>query len=131
MVQNNIWLDINREKNKVVKIGASRGSSISWQGKFGFYWTTTFEILGIHYDITKMGEITELNINRRRGNKKTYQNMEHEQSNSIRKSEYYKIPINVKNNPYAAVSFEPQCTCLKELNDTFANFYGRESLQVE
>ena len=30
-------LNVNNEKTKVVKIGASRGSSISWQGKFGFY----------------------------------------------------------------------------------------------
>ena len=29
-------LEINNEKTKVVKIGASRGSSIPWQGKFGF-----------------------------------------------------------------------------------------------
>ena len=55
-------LENNNEKTKVVKIGASRDSSISWQGNFGFKWTTTFEILGIHYDITKMGEITDLNI---------------------------------------------------------------------
>ena len=37
-------LDINKEKTKVLKIGASRGSSISWQDKFGFNWSTTFEI---------------------------------------------------------------------------------------
>ena len=55
-------LKINNENTKVVKIGASRDGSISWQGKFGFNWSTTFEILGIHYDITKMGEITALNI---------------------------------------------------------------------
>ena len=60
-------LEINNEKTKIVKIGASRGSSISSQGKFGFNWTTTFEILGIYYDITKMGEITEININRKMG----------------------------------------------------------------
>ena len=60
-------LEINNDKTKVVKIVASRGSSISWQGKFGFNWTTTFEILGIYYDITKMGEITEININRKMG----------------------------------------------------------------
>ena len=60
-------LEINNEKTKVVKIGASNGSSIPWQGKFGFKWTTTFDILGIHYDITKMGEITDLNIYRKMG----------------------------------------------------------------
>ena len=31
-------LDINKEKTKVIKLGASRDSSIPWQGKFGFNW---------------------------------------------------------------------------------------------
>ena len=59
-------LDINKEKTKVVKLGASRDSSIPWQGKFGFNWSETFEILGIHYDMKKLnilqkiGEIQQL-----------------------------------------------------------------------
>ena len=36
-------LDINKEKTKVVKLGATRGSSIPWQGKFGFNWADDFE----------------------------------------------------------------------------------------
>ena len=60
-------LDINKEKTNVVKSGASRGSSIPWQGKFGFNWATAFEILGIYYDIKRMKEITELNIHRKLG----------------------------------------------------------------
>ena len=60
-------LDINNEKTNVVKIGASRGISIPWQGKFGFKWSTTFEILGIYYDVNRMNEITDLNINRKLG----------------------------------------------------------------
>ena len=44
-------LDINKEKTNVVKLGATRGRSIPWQGKIGFKWATNFEILGIHYDI--------------------------------------------------------------------------------
>ena len=51
-------LDINKDKNNVVKIGASRGRIISWQGKFGFKWATTFDDLGIHYDVNHMNEIT-------------------------------------------------------------------------
>ena len=55
-------LDIDKDKTNVVKLGATRGRRIPWQGKFGFKWATTFEILGIHYDINHMNEITEINI---------------------------------------------------------------------
>ena len=60
-------LDINKEKTKVVKLGATRDSNIPWQGKFGFNWTDKFEILGIHYDMNKLGEISDLNIQRKLG----------------------------------------------------------------
>ena len=60
-------LDINKEKPKVVKLGATRDSSIPWHGKFGINWSDTFEILGIHYDMNKLNEITELNILRKWG----------------------------------------------------------------
>ena len=40
-------LAINKDKTKVVKIGALRDRSIHWQGKYGFEWTDSFEILGI------------------------------------------------------------------------------------
>ena len=31
-------LDINKEKTKVIKLGASTDSSIPWLGKFSFNW---------------------------------------------------------------------------------------------
>ena len=60
-------LDINKEKTKVVKLGALRDSNIPWQGKFGFNWAEKLEILGIHYDMNKLNEITVLNIQRKLG----------------------------------------------------------------
>ena len=55
-------LAINNDKTKFIKLGASRGKSIPWQGKYGFKWTTTFEILGIIYNIEQMEDITKLNV---------------------------------------------------------------------
>ena len=55
-------LAINKDKTKVIKIGALRGRSISWEGKFGLNWTTEFEVLGIKYNIDKMESITDDNI---------------------------------------------------------------------
>ena len=60
-------LDINKEKTKIVKLGATRGGSIPWQGKFGFKWADDFVILGIHYNMKKLHEITDLNIQRKMG----------------------------------------------------------------
>ena len=56
-------LSINRDKTKVIKIGAARDRRISWEGQFGLNWTHTFEVLGIEYDVFKLSEITELNLN--------------------------------------------------------------------
>ena len=47
-------MDIIKEKTKVVKLGASGDSSITWQGKFDFKWSDTFEILAIHYNMKKL-----------------------------------------------------------------------------
>ena len=55
-------LAINKDKTKVVKIGALRDRSIHWQGKYGFDWTDSFEILGISYNINDMENITKNNI---------------------------------------------------------------------
>ena len=55
-------LGVNREKTKAIKIGAYRGRSIPWEGKFGLTWTTTFEVLGIKYNMNAMSDITELNL---------------------------------------------------------------------
>ena len=60
-------LAINNEKTKVVKIGALRGRSILWQGKYGFEWTSSFEILGILYNLEDMENITKINIYRKLG----------------------------------------------------------------
>ena len=55
-------LAINKDKTNVIKIGALRGRSITWEGKFGLKWTTEFEVLGIKYNIDKMESITDDNI---------------------------------------------------------------------
>ena len=60
-------VDINKEKTKLVKLGATRDSSILWQGKFGLNWTDDFEILGNQYNMKKLHEITDLNIQRKMG----------------------------------------------------------------
>ena len=60
-------LAINNDKTKVMTLGASRGRSIPWQGKYGLEWTTTFEILGIIYNMELMTEITKHNIYRKVG----------------------------------------------------------------
>ena len=54
----------------VVKIGALRGRSIPWQGKYGFEWTSSFEILGILYNLENMENITKINIYRKLGDVK-------------------------------------------------------------
>ena len=55
-------LAINRDKTSVIKRGALRGRSMSWEGKFGLKWTSVFEVLGVKYDIDKMETITDDNI---------------------------------------------------------------------
>ena len=116
-------LEINNEKTKVVKIGASRGSSISWQGKFGFKWTTTFEILGIHYDITKMGEITDLNIYKKMGEIRTLIRI----WGSRNLTPYGKVSI-IKSLLMSKITHvllslpSPSVICLKELYNTFSSF---------
>ena len=41
-------LAINIDKTDVVKIGALRDRSITWEGKFGLKWVTDFEVLEIN-----------------------------------------------------------------------------------
>ena len=55
-------LEVNKDKTKVIKIGAIRDRSISLEGKFGLDWTTEFEVLGIKYRIKHMTTITDDNI---------------------------------------------------------------------
>ena len=116
-------LEINNEKTKVVRIGASRGSSVSWQGKFGFKWTTTFEILGIHYDITNMGEITDLNIYRKMGEICALIRV----WGSRNLTPYDKVSI-IKSLLMSKITHmllslpSPSVICLKELYNTFSSF---------
>ena len=60
-------MKINNDKTNVVKVWALRANSIPWLGKSGFKWSNTFEILGIHHEITEMGEISKPNILRKLG----------------------------------------------------------------
>ena len=39
--------------------GANR---LIWEGQFGLEWSTTFIALGIHFDVDRMKDITEINI---------------------------------------------------------------------
>ena len=116
-------LDINIEKTRVVKIGASRGSSIPWQGKFGFKWSTTFEILGIYYDVNRMNEITDLNINRKLGEIKKLTRVW--QSRNL--TPYGKVTI-IKSLLLSKITHmllslpSPNFLSIKELNNTFSNF---------
>ena len=55
-------LGINRDKTKVIKIGALRDRRMSWEGKFGLEWTHSFVVLGIHYDVNKLSETTDTNL---------------------------------------------------------------------
>ena len=55
-------LEVNRDKTKVIKIGAVRDRSIPFEGKFGLEWTENFEVLGIKYHIKHMDSINDDNI---------------------------------------------------------------------
>ena len=55
-------LGINKEKTKVIKIGALRDRRISWEGNFGLEWTHSFVVLGIQYDVNSLSETTNINI---------------------------------------------------------------------
>ena len=55
-------LAVNKDKTSVIKIGALRGRSIPWEGKFGLKWTTEFEVLGIKYNINSMETISDDNV---------------------------------------------------------------------
>ena len=55
-------LGVNKDKTKVIKIGASWDRSIPSEGKFGLTWTTFFKVLGIKYNMNNLSEITEQNL---------------------------------------------------------------------
>ena len=101
-------LDINKEKTKVVKLGASRDSNIPWQGKFGFNSSNKFEILGIHFNMNKLNEITELNIQRKIG--EIQQLIRIWSSRNL--TSYGKVNIikslNLQDHSYVAVSSKPK-----------------------
>ena len=116
-------LDINNDKTKVVKIGASRDSNIPCQGKFGFKWSETFEILGIHYNIKKFSEITELNIFRKMGEIKKLIRI----WSSRNLTPYGKVTI-IKSLLISKITHmllslpSPNVLCIQEINNTFADF---------
>ena len=58
-------LGINVDKTKAVKIGALRDRSLPWEGKYGIEWTDTFTVLGVEYNVNKMGDITNINIEKK------------------------------------------------------------------
>ena len=116
-------LDINNDKTKVVKIGASRDSNIPWQGKFGFKWAETFEILGIHYNMKRFNEITELNILRKMGEIKKLIRI----WSSRNLTPYGKVTI-IKSLLISKITHmllslpSPNVLCIQEINNTFADF---------
>ena len=116
-------LDINKEKTKVVKLGALRDSNIKWQGKFGFNWSTKFEILGIHYDMTKLNAITDLNIQRKLG--EIQQLIRIWSSRNL--TPYGKVTI-IKSLLIPKITHmllslpSPSPSCFKEINDVITKF---------
>ena len=116
-------LDINKEKTKVVKLGALRDSNIPWQGKFGFNWSNKFEILGIHYNMNKFNEITDLNIQRKLG--EIQQLIRIWSTRNL--TPYGKVTI-IKSLLISKITHmllslpSPSSSYINELNDTFAKF---------
>ena len=116
-------LDMNKEKTKVVKLGATRGSSIPWQGKFGFNWADDFEILGIQYNMKKIHEITDLNIQRKMGEIQKLTRI----WSTRNLTPYGKVTI-IKSLLTSKVTHmllslpSPSVLCIKELNETFSKF---------
>ena len=51
----------NKDKTKVIKVGAIGDWSIAWEGKFGLNWRTDFKVVCIKYTIDHMDSITEDN----------------------------------------------------------------------
>ena len=49
-------LGINKDKTKVIKIGALRDRRMKWEGSFGLEWTHSFVVLGIHYDVNSLSD---------------------------------------------------------------------------
>ena len=116
-------LDINKEKTKLVKLGVTRDSSIQWQGKFGFNWTDDFEILEIQYNIKKLHEITDINIQRKMGEIQKLIRIW-----STRNLTPYGKVIIIKSLLISKITHmllslpSSSVWCIKELNETFAKF---------
>ena len=116
-------LDINKEKNKVVKLGALRGSNITWQCKFGFNWSDKFEILGIHYDMTNLNAITDPNIHQKLGEIKQLIRI----WSSRNLTPYGKVTI-IKSLLIPKITHmllslpSPSPSCFTEINNVFSKF---------
>ena len=55
-------LSVNIEKTRIIKIGADRAKRLIWEGQFGLDWSTTFVALGINFDVNRIHDITDINI---------------------------------------------------------------------
>ena len=116
-------LDINKEKTKLVKLGATRDNSIQWQGKFVFNWTDDFKILGIQYNMKKLHEITDLDIQRKMGEIQKLTRIW-----SARNLTPYRKVVIIKSLLISKITHmllslpSPSVWCIKELNETFAKF---------
>ena len=114
---------------KVVKIGALRGRSIPWQGKYGFKWTSSFKILGILYNLENMENITKINIYRKLGDVKKLIRIWHARNLTA----YGKITI-IKSLLMSKFTHmllslpSPSKELLDELNNFFMISYGRANL---
>ena len=116
-------LAINNDKTKVVKIGALRDRSIHWQGKYGFEWTSSFEILGIVFNIKDVVNITKLNIYRKMGEVKKLIRIWQSRNlipygkitiiNSLLMSKFTQMLLSLPS---------PSSALLKELDQLFADF---------
>ena len=53
------------DKTKAVTIGALRDRSLPWEGRYGMERTDSFTVLGVQYNVNRMGEITTLNIEKK------------------------------------------------------------------
>ena len=101
--------------------------NIPWQGKFGFKWATTFEILGIYFDINRMGEITKLNAFRKMGEiKKLIRTWQSRNMTPYGKVTLIKSLLISKITHMLVSLPSPNFLCIKEIENTFSNFLWSE-----
>ena len=57
-----LGISINIAKTRIIKIGADRAKKLIREGQFGLEWSTTFVALGINFDVNRVHDITDINI---------------------------------------------------------------------